>query len=177
MGKRTKEYYKMMETFNRYLSQAAQPNQWETALGNEVNRRMSRSSGDIMGENLGKLSEWQRRYDVGSMPDTSPRNKAYGLAYAKQKDLGARELAQNYGRLGEESVTNYRNQTLGMMGNMQGIESGRMTNALQGALAGAQSWNNFKPKKGWWDTIIGGAMDLTQLGTSIFGMRNAMRKK
>lgn len=169
MGKRTKEFYKMMDRFNAMLAQAQQPNQWEVALGNEITKRQNRSTGDIMADNLGTVADWQRRYQAGVTPESSVRNKGYKMQLGMARDLGAQELARDYGRMGEESVRNYRDQTLNLMGNQQQTASQRMFGALNAAGQGAQIWNSFKPKKSWWDTIIGGATDIVKLGRSITG--------
>lgn len=166
MGKRTKQFEAMMRQFTAAINQAQQPNQWEIALGNEVNRRNAMSSKDIMAENLGQLSDWQRRYQAGVTPGGSIRNKGYQMQMGMAKDLGAEELARDYGRLGEQSVTNYRNQTLGLMGNQQQTAAQRMWNAANAYGGGAQMWSSFKPGGGWFE----GLQKAIGLGSQVAGM-------
>lgn len=153
MGKRTKAFERMMKMYEQRLAAAEQPNQWETMMGDEVRRRQSRTSSDIMTENLGALADWNRRYQAGVTPESSVRSKAYKLSLGQTRDLGARELARDYGRLGEQSVTNYRNQTYNMMGGAQQTAAQRMWNAVNGTGQGAQMWSSFRPGGGWFEGL------------------------
>ena len=168
MGKRTKEFYKMMDLMRQQIAQASQPNQYETMLAAELAKRQSRSTADIMSDNLGNLSDWQRLYQAGTTPEGSVKNKGYKLQLGMARDLGAREIARDYGKMGEQSVRDYRNQTLGLTGSLQDTAAQRQWNTVGAWGNAAQMWNNFKPKKSWWDTIVGGAMDVANLAASAF---------
>lgn len=168
MGKRTREFYKMMEQYKTLLNQAMQPNEWERRLGDEVTKRLNRSNKDIMAENLGTLGDWQRRYQAGLTPESSVKSKGYGLALGMARDVGAEELARDYGRLGEQSVLNDRATTLGLLGNQQQIASNRTWSGVQGAMGGAQMYNAFRPPEGMFDRILRNAGQMVGIARGLF---------
>lgn len=169
MGKRTKQFEAMMRQYNALIAQAQQPNQWETMLGDEINKRRNMSTSDIMAQNLGPLAEWQRRYQAGLSSPSSIRNKGYRMQMDMAKDVGAAELARNYGLAGENSVTNYRNQTLGMMGGAQQTAAQRMWNAVNATGGGAQMWSQFKAGGGWFEGLQKAIGLGSQVASMIFG--------
>lgn len=166
MGKRSKNIERMLAMMEQRINAASQPNQWETAIGNEITRRNAMSNDQIRTENLGPLADWQRRYNAGTTPESSVRSKAYGMQLGKMRDLGAQELARDYGRMGEQSVQNYRNQTLAMMGGAQQTAAQRMWNAVNATGQNAMMWNQYKPGGGWFE----GLQKAIGLGKDIMGM-------
>jgi hypothetical protein len=68
--------------------------------------------------------------------------------------------------MGEQSVQNYRNQTLAMMGGAQQTAAQRMWNAANAAGQGAQMWSSFRPGGGWLTGLERGV----GIGRDIMGM-------
>lgn len=164
MGQRSKSFYKMMDGFQQSLQKLAQPSEWDTMAGNMLKTDMARTPGDVMAQNLGPFSQWKRMFEANQRPQAGLRGAGMQLANTMATNLGAQELARDYGLQGEKTVANHRDNMWNRLTGQQTYNQNKLAGVVQGYLSGAQTYNAFQPPKGKFDTIMDGMGKILTLG-------------
>jgi len=164
MGKRSKSFYSMMDQFQQTMQKMAQPSEWDTMAGDMLKTDLARTPGEMMSENLGPFANWKRMYEANMRPMAGKGGAGMNMALSMANNLGAQELARDYGFKGYESVARQKDANWNRLTGQQSYNQNKMANIMQGYLGGAQTYNAFKPPKGKFDTVMDGIGKVLTLG-------------
>ena len=164
MGKRTKSFYGMMDNYQKAMQKLAQPSEWDVMAGDMLKADLARTPGDIMAQNLGPFSQWKRMYEANQRPQAGLGGAGMRLANTMATNLGAQELARDYGLQGEKTVSAHKDMTRNFLQGQQTYNQNKLASVVQGYLSGAQTYNAFQPPKRKFDAIMDGIGKTLTLG-------------
>lgn len=163
MGKKQKQYDKMMATLQSWIDKASQPSQYELDMSadynnarNWLNAKDYRNLPTGVNVDLLPLADYQRMQKFGQAgaAGTVAKGADGSQALQMQRDVANDELTRDWGQAYEQKVGGIMDRVSGLANNLQSLYSNRMGQAIQGNQAQIGNFLN-RPQGFSWGSFLG----------------------